>query len=53
MTRPRVLKPDSKRRTFWISDALWAKIDKAAKADDRTVSAWLRRLIEAELDGKA
>ena len=40
---------DKKRRCMWISDATWAKMAKAAKEDSRSVSAWLRLLIEDAL----
>ena len=43
------MKNDSRRRTMYISDALWAKAEKKAIADGRSVSAWIRRAIEAAL----
>ena len=40
---------DAKRRTIWISDELWAKMCACAENDERTVSAWVRRVIEKSL----
>ena len=41
--------PAAKRRTLWMTDDLWARITKAAGADERTVSAWIRRAVEKSL----
>lgn len=35
-----------KLRTFKCTDEIWARAGAAAKKDGRTVSGWLRRLIE-------
>ncbi len=43
-------KTPTRRRTIWISDETWSKIETAAKSDDRTVSSWIRRAIDAALD---
>jgi hypothetical protein len=40
---------ESKRRTVWFPDDLWERMTAAAKDDERTVSAWLRRLAEKTL----
>lgn len=48
MPKPKIT-DDAKRRTMWLSDALWARMTEAARADDRTVSAWLRRVVEKAL----
>ena len=42
-------KTPTRRRTVWIADEAWARIEAAARADERTVSAWIRRVIEAAL----
>ena len=42
-------KPATRRRTLWISDDLWGRIERASKSDDRTVSAWVRQVIVSAL----
>lgn len=39
-----------KQLNVWLSDELAAEVEASAKADDRSVSSWLRRLIMAQLD---
>jgi hypothetical protein len=48
MAAPKTLK-DAKRRTVWFPDDLWGRMVKAANADERTVSSWLRKLAEKAL----
>lgn len=45
--------PATRRRTLWITDDTWARIEAAARTDERTLSAWVRRVIEAALDEEA
>lgn len=40
---------NQRRRTVWISDELWEKMQVAAKLDGRTVSSWLRSRAELAL----
>ena len=40
---------NTKRRTMWFPDALWAKVVAAAKRDGRTASGWIRQAILAAL----
>ncbi len=44
-------KNETGRRSVWISDELWEKINKAAAADKRTASAWLRMAAETVISG--
>jgi len=52
MTRRRDLPKDAERRTIWIGQDLWDRMAKAAEKDDRTISSWLRKAVEAALGVK-
>ena len=45
------IKRPSRRRTIWIADKTWIDVQTAARADERTVSDWVRRAIKAALKG--
>lgn len=44
--RPRVLPTTAKRRSIFIDDELWGEVAEAAKADDRSMSAWIRKVLK-------
>lgn len=37
----------NKRRSIFITDDLWGKIKDCAAREDRRVSSWIRRVLEA------
>ncbi len=41
----------NRRRTLWMKDALWERVESAAKAEERTISSWIRRVVEMALEG--
>lgn len=47
--RSNMTKPEKKQLGAWVTVELFEKISAIAKAEDRSVSSWLRRLIEREL----
>jgi predicted HicB family RNase H-like nuclease len=40
----------SKQLNAWISDDIFAQVEALAKAEDRSISSWVRRLIMRELE---
>lgn len=44
------MEDDNSRRSMFISDSLWDRMKKAARDEDRTISAWLRNIIRAALE---
>lgn len=42
----------NRRRTVWMSDPLWEKIEQAGRRDNRTASSWLRDRAEAALEAE-
>ena len=38
--------------TLWVNDKLKEKIQDKAKSEDRTISSWIRRLLELALKEK-
>lgn len=38
-----------KRRTMWFDDKQWSRMKKAASNDGRSISGWLRALVDKAL----
>jgi len=41
----------AKQLNCWVDESIADRVEAAARADDRSVSSWLRRLVLAALDG--
>lgn len=40
---------DKQKRTIYLSSEAWTRLEKAAKADGRSASAFLERLIQSQI----
>ena len=45
-------KPGTARRSLWINDDTWRRMNTAAKKDNRSISGWIRAVIGKALTKK-